>query len=217
MNYPIVNLLLGAPEAQKEDFRSIEGPWIGLDHGNISLLNQKIIPEVSAGDFDSLTSKEKIQLEENCPDIRYANPVKDFTDSQLGVQIALEDLKAQHVRIYGALGGRIDHELINLFLPLDLPRKQDIPKLELLDAGNSISYYLPGKYQITKLASMKYLGFFNLTPVEHFTIFDAKYCLHDASVQRPISWSSNEFVRSTVDFEFQSGVMAVIQSRDQNS
>ncbi|MBA1434877.1 thiamine diphosphokinase [Bombilactobacillus bombi] len=209
-----VNLLLGGTPSNLPNLTTVTGDWIGVDHGTIELLDQHITPLISVGDFDSLKTLERQRMERVVSDIRYSNPIKDYTDSQMGVQVALEDLQAEQVDIYGATGGRIDHELVNIFLPLDLTLGGNIRKIRLIDRQNIISYFTAGKYEIHHITSMKYLGFFNLTPVKELMIADAKYRLPATDFNRPVSLSSNEFVQPTVHFAFTEGVVAVIQSKD---
>lgn len=209
-----INLLLGGPTKNLPPLDAVVGPWIGVDHGNITLLQQHITPMISVGDFDSLTTVERAMMEAQVADIRYANPIKDWTDSQLALQVALDDCRAQHLTLYGATGARLDHELVNLFLPLDLHNPADMAKLQLVDRQNVIDFYPPGHYQIKRLPQMKYLAFFNLTPVQQLTIQKAKYQLAATDFTRPTSLASNEFVGPTVNFSFTQGVVAVIQSCD---
>ncbi|UQS83463.1 thiamine diphosphokinase [Bombilactobacillus thymidiniphilus] len=210
-----VRLMLGGNTTNIPDLTMLHGKtWIGADHGNLVLLEQNIVPQISVGDFDSLTPLEKNLMELQVNDIRYANAIKDYTDSQLALDIALTDLKAQQILIYGATGGRLDHELVNLLLPLDLSSESDIGRLKIIDRQNVISYFTPGRYTLTKIADMDYLAFVNLVPVNNFTIQGAKYPLKSTNLARPISFASNEFVGyAPVDFAFTDGVMAVIQSR----
>ncbi|MCT6807455.1 MAG: thiamine diphosphokinase, partial [Bombilactobacillus sp.] len=69
-------------------------------------------------------------------------------------------------------------------------------------------------YELQHIVAMKYLGFFNLTPVKQLVIADAKYSLAATDFKRPVCLASNEFIHSTVHFSFQNGVIAAIQSRD---
>lgn len=209
-----VNLLLGGTSANLPNLSTVKETWIGVDHGTITLLSLGITPLISVGDFDSLTSQEQQQMEAEVSDIRYSNPIKDYTDSQMGLKIALQDLAAERIDIYGATGGRLDHELVNIFLPLDLTLVTDIAKIHLIDRQNVIDYFTPGSYELKHISTMKYLGFFNLTPVKKLSIVDAKYPLSATNLDRPISLSSNEFIHSTVHFSFKKGIMAVIQSKD---
>lgn len=208
-----VNVMLGSSYNLPHNLSEITGPWVGADHGNITLLTNNIIPQIGVGDYDSLTRVERNWLEAQVDDLRYAKPEKDFTDSQAAVKIALRDLHADQVDLYGATGGRIDHELVNLCLPLDF-QPQDAQKLRLLDNQNVITYFAPGTYQIQNLTQDKYLGFYNLVPVQHFWIQDAKYPLKPTDLMRPVSLSSNEFVGAVVKFGFTSGLIAVIQCHD---
>lgn len=206
--------MLGGIDANIPNLKNVTGKWLGVDHGNIYLMDHGIKPVVSVGDYDSLNKLELDTLESQIDDIRYANPVKDATDSQLGIEVALDDLNAERVDIYGATGGRIDHELVNIFLPLDLKNSTNIYKLRIIDKKNTINYFQPGDYRIDKITSMKYLGFFNLEAVHNLNIYDAKYQLKNFSSHRPVSFASNEFVKQQVHFSFDSGVMAAIQSKD---
>lgn len=208
-----VNLLLGST-SNLPNLTAISGPWVGVDHGTSILLQNHITPIISVGDFDSLNVTERQQMEAQVNDVRYSNPIKDYTDSQMGLQIALQDLQAEQVNIYGAIGGRIDHELVNIFLPLDLTLGSNIHKIRLIDRQNMIEYFTPGNYKIKYLPNMKYLGFFNLTAVKQLEIKDAKYKLPATDFLRPVSLASNEFVQPTVHFSFADGVVAVIQSKD---
>ena len=74
-----------------------------------------IKPDVIIGDMDSIDpaslasySNQKIKI------IKYPAK-KDFTDTELALDYALS-LKPEAIFIWGALGGRIDHTLANVFL-----------------------------------------------------------------------------------------------------
>lgn len=80
---------------------------IAADGGEEALLKMNITPDISLGDFDSITfsprGKEKISFSSR----------KDDTDTQLAIK---EGLKRgfKTFYIYGALGGRLDHAIANL-------------------------------------------------------------------------------------------------------
>ncbi len=67
-------------------------------------------PDLLVGDFDSLSSEAD---ESVC--IERVPVKKDFTDSQLAVHRAVEN-GCDTIDIYGAFGGRRDHELVNYSL-----------------------------------------------------------------------------------------------------
>ncbi|MCP8857952.1 thiamine diphosphokinase [Latilactobacillus fuchuensis] len=213
-----VNLLAGgpieqwAPELQKPT--QITGQWVTADRGTWRLLQKGIVPTVAVGDFDSLTPAERQQVQEQVGDIRAVQAEKDETDTQLALSIALEELAADQVVIYGATGGRLDHFLANLFMPLEERFKPFLNRLEMRDSQNTIRFYLPGDYQIAKEVDKKYLAFIPLTPTTDLNLIDEKYPLHHFDTKVPISWASNEFIGATGRFNFKTGIVAVIQSTD---
>ncbi|CAJ1186183.1 thiamine pyrophosphokinase [Companilactobacillus paralimentarius DSM 13238 = JCM 10415] len=214
-----VNILLGGPKSEYPDelsksIKGIPGPWIGADRGSLYLLEQGIIPDIAIGDFDSINKKEQRLLKDNIADFKKFPPEKDDTDSELCLLAAREKYNAQEYYVYGATGGRIDHFLVNLFLPFD-PRFLDFyDKLYYKSATNTIRFCKPGRYKIYHENGMKYIAFVNLGPVTHLNIYDAKYKLKDFNAGHPVSWASNEFLGETIDFGFESGIVAVIQSKD---
>ena len=216
-----VNILLGGPQSEYPDelsksIKAITGPWVGADRGSLHLMANGVIPDIAIGDFDSISKKEQKLLQDNVPVFEKFPPEKDDTDSELCLLAARENFNAQEYYVYGATGGRIDHFLVNLFLPFD-PRFSDFyDKLYYKSATNTIRFFRPGRYSVFKENGMKYIAFVNLGPVTHLNLIDAKYKLNDYSINHPVSWASNEFVGDTIDFSFQSGIVAVIQSCDKN-
>ncbi len=79
--------------------------------GAYRYLKGVITPDIVMGDFDSMDMGE-ITCE--CEVVRF--PVeKDFTDGHIVVEKAIE-LGARDITVYGAFGGRPDHEYSNLSL-----------------------------------------------------------------------------------------------------
>ncbi|MGO2265424.1 MAG: thiamine diphosphokinase [Vagococcus salmoninarum] len=188
--------------------------WIGVDRGAYRLLKKGIVPDLAVGDFDSLSSAELKEVEGVVSDIHYSIPEKDDTDTQLGLKLALAKHPQADVLILGATGGRLDHFLSNLWLPLDPRFEEELQRIKLIDEQNTITYFLPGDYVIEKEADKKYLAYVCLTAVTDLSLYDAKYRLENYQVPRPMSFASNEFIGDTSHFSFTSGVVAVIQSKD---
>ena len=70
-----------------------------------------IEPDVIAGDLDSLgggSPPAGVRL------VRHP-PEKDFSDFEIALEEA-KKMRAERIAVYGALGGRVDHELINIVL-----------------------------------------------------------------------------------------------------
>lgn len=188
--------------------------WIGVDRGAYYLLERGILPTTAVGDFDSLSASQLEAVEAVVEDIHYSVPEKDDTDTQLGLVLALEKYPEAEIILIGATGGRLDHFLSNLWLPLEPRFQSQLSRIKLLDQQNVISYYLPGDYLIEKEPDKDYLAYVCLTAVEKLTLYDAKYQLTDYQTRLPMSFASNEFVGETSRFSFASGIIAVIQSKD---
>lgn len=210
----IVNLLVGGPTANyPADLTTIPGPWVGADRGALRLVKRGIQPVMVVGDFDSIDAAELQTVKDALVGAVVVKPDQDHTDTQLAIKSIFEQLQPDEVHLYGATGGRLDHLLANMWLVLDPVFRQWAPQIKLIDKQNSVRFFLPGDYQITKEADKRYLAFVPLMPM-HLTLPDEKYQLDAAYNAYPISWASNEFSGNTGRFSFDAGVLAVIQSRD---
>ncbi|WP_129045092.1 thiamine diphosphokinase [Companilactobacillus metriopterae] len=214
-----VNILLGGPsEDYPQDFvdnpKDIPGYWAGADRGNLYLLQHGITPDLAVGDFDSIDQADRELIESKVNDVHQYPPEKDDTDSELVMLIANDKYNADEYYIYGGTSGRIDHFLVNLFLPFDERFESFFDKIKFVSNTNTIEFRRPGSYTVTKEENMKYIGFVGLGAVDNLSILDAKYKLSNFNSDHPISWASNEFVNDKIHYSFDSGVVAVIQSRD---
>ena len=210
----IVNLLVGGPTANyPADLTTIPGPWVGADRGALRLVKRGIQPVMVVGDFDSIDAAELQTVKDALVGAVVVKPDQDHTDTPLAIKSIFEQLQPDEVHLYGATGGRLDHLLANMWLVLDPVFRQWAPQIKLIDKQNSVRFFLPGDYQITKEADKRYLAFVPLMPM-HLTLPDEKYQLDAAYNAYPISWASNEFSGNTGHFSFDAGVLAVIQSRD---
>ncbi len=188
----------------------------GVDRGALFLKELGITPDVAIGDFDSLQAKDLALIEKSVKDIRYSNPVKDWTDSELMLQTVFKDYQADRLTILGATGGRIDHFLINLLMLLNPSINQFAQKVELLDQQNSIEFFNPGIHVIKKKEEYSYIGFALLSATKDFNITGARYDLKHYSSKYPRVFSSNEFLPNSDHFKisFKQGMIAAIYSKD---
>ena len=210
----IVNLLVGGPTANyPADLTTIPGPWVGADRGALRLVKRGIQPVMVVGDFDSINPTELQAVKDALVGAVVVKPDQDHTDTQVALKSIFEQLQPDEVHLYGATGGRLDHLLANIWLVLDPLFRQWAPQIKIIDKQNTIQFFLPGDYQITKEADKRYLAFVPLMPM-HLTLPDEKYQLDAAYNAYPISWASNEFSGNVGHFSFDAGVLAVIQSRD---
>ena len=105
------NALMDAPAEAllRREAQTFPPPLIvGVDGGAARVLALGIVPHVVTGDFDSLSAAELANLEARGALI-VPTPDQDYNDldKALGYVLARADVGV--VRVYGALGGRIDH------------------------------------------------------------------------------------------------------------
>jgi len=96
---------------QFETFHEEQDAVICADGGYKLAEQSGVRPNLIVGDLDSLQIE---QIEKGIEVRRY--PVnKDFSDFELAMQAA-QEMAPEWIYVYGALGGRIDHELTNILL-----------------------------------------------------------------------------------------------------
>lgn len=186
------------------------------DRGTLFLKRWGIEPNVAVGDFDSLLKSEKNILK-GIKDVRYSQPVKDYTDSEQLFLTALKDYRVNQLNIYGATGGRLDHFFVNIFTFLKPELRRNLHKIELIDKQNILKFYNPGKHKVEYCEGYNYIGFGNLEKIKDFSILDARYELHNFSCDYPTFFSSNEFIdKRPFWIESKAGIILAIYSKDLN-
>ena len=108
-NGPLPNLGAVQSLIKAEDF------LIAVDGGLRHLLDLGLTPDLIIGDLDSADPALLQPLKKQQVEIRQHPAEKDQTDLELGIDAALE-WNPKWIRILGALGGRIDQTLVNIFL-----------------------------------------------------------------------------------------------------
>jgi thiamine pyrophosphokinase len=123
---------------------------IAADGGAAAALRYGRIPATVVGDFDSLDDRVQQQLREQGSQFIQAAVEKNETDTELALQVAIEQ-GASVITLLGAIGGaRFDHTMANILLLADF---ETIP-IRILDGpsncwllrgpGHSIIYGHPG-------------------------------------------------------------------------
>lgn len=210
-----VHIVLAAPKVEaikpliKED-----GIVIGIDRGALLALEEDIQVDIALGDFDSISTVEKDFIQTNARQKLNFPADKDDTDAELAILYVLAHYPDAEIYLYNWYGGRIDHLYSILLIAVQERFEKVIPRLHLVSAKNTISYYLPGEHCIKKLGHMDYLSYVLLTEVENLTLNKVKYELTDESYSRPIALISNEFISNEAIFSFDKGIIAAIQSKD---
>ena len=172
------------------------------------------MPTHIVGDFDSAgeTEYEYFQKNTDIP-IKRLNPVKDYTDTDVALRLALE-LGAEEITILGGTGARIDHTAANvriLFLAL-----QKGVRAHLLDENNRI-WLTDHAVSIRKEEQFgKYLSLFAMGgAVEDLTLKGVFYPLDGYRLDGmdPLG-VSNEITEDVCWITFSKGVLLVIESKD---
>ena len=187
---------------------------IGADRGLVFCHHQQILPTHIVGDFDSAGEEEYVYYHEHTDiPIRRLNPVKDFTDTDVALRLALE-LGAQEICILGGTGTRLDHVAANI-RTLSIAMKQGVWAY-LLDENNKI-YLTDHALKIQKEVQFgTYLSLFAVgEPVENLTLEGVYYPLdgYRLSGLDPLC-VSNEIAEKEGKISFSKGVLLVIESKD---
>lgn len=155
-----------------------DAPWAGVDAGVKGLLNAGIRVEKAYGDFDSVTEAD-LELFKKSLALDIVPSAKDFTDSELAL-LSLAELGYTAIDVYGALGGRKDHELMNIQL-LAHEKLRDID-IRLLDDTNEIMLLTEGEYIFQADQDKKYVSFIPFYDETLLTLEGFKYDLEDTYV-----------------------------------
>ena len=90
--------------------------FVAADSGAKTALEYGCTPRIVVGDFDSLDGLVLEDLGKRGSQIRRVAVEKDETDTELAVQVAIEE-GATRITLVGALGGaRFDHTMANILL-----------------------------------------------------------------------------------------------------
>lgn len=185
---------------------------IGVDRGALFLINHQLSPDLSLGDFDSI-SQEQMQLVQQRSNkvLDYDAINKDYTDTQLAVIEAIKR-KPSEIHIVGGLGTRFDHSLATVQL-LELGVEQQIP-ITIHDQHNKI--VLVNHMKHVQRDHYRYISLIPLTDiVTGITLEGFKYPLTDATLHRGFTIGiSNELTNDSGFITVASGQLLIIQSND---
>lgn len=187
---------------------------IAADSGMYTALEMGIVPDLFIGDFDSFDKqhlcKESREAVENIPTVSY--PVKkDLTDSMIAVEIALEK-GADRIIIIGALGGRLDHTLSNVFLMRPLHSKN---VSAVIDNGKNAVQYIKNQ-SITIKKRYKYISLLAYpSDARGVSISGVEYPLEDAVLQLDNPYAvSNCITDSECIVTVKDGGLLVVESHE---
>ena len=187
---------------------------IAADSGMNFLHRNGIIPDVVAGDFDSVDD-ESLDEFSSIPEIELLrlNPVKDDTDTEFVIREAI-CRGATEITIFGATGTRLDHVLANVYL-LGIGLEEHV-QIQMIDTHNRIRM-IQDSLEIAK--AEQFGDFVSVLPVrgdaKGVTLKGMKYPLKDAYMSCFSSLGiSNEIVEDAARISVKQGTLLIIESRD---
>ena len=178
---------------------------IGVDKGMEFLYSHQILPNYIVGDY--------YRNETDVP-IREFNPVKDASDTEIAIRLAMT-LGAGEILILGATGGRIDHLWANV-QSLAIPFKAGINAV-IMDRQNKIRLIGGGETHLKK--GETYGPYFSVFPLGEevfgFSIKGAKYPLTNHTLIPYDSLCvSNQFQEDEVTISFLNGIVILMETKD---
>ena len=190
--------------------------FIAVDNGLRFCYDNQIKPTWIVGDFDTAAPElvEYYQTQTDIP-IRRFNPVKDSTDSQIAIELALE-LGSSEITLLGGTGTRMDHVLGNI-QSLMLAKKKGVSCV-ILDEYNRIQL-IDGETRLKKSEQYgKYVSLLPLTTeVTGVDLTGFKFNLTGYTFTSTGSAGlgvSNEIIEDIAEIRVKSGIFVLIESRD---
>lgn len=186
---------------------------IAVDSGLKFLYENQVLPTHIVGDFDSVNPtviayyKEKADIP-----IREFNPVKDASDTEIGLRYALE-LDAEELWLLGATGTRLDHVMANIQI-LKIAHDAGV-KAYIVDNHNKISL---NEKEIFLKKQKSFGKYFSIFPfggiVQSVTITGAKYPLEDYRLCPYDSRCVSNEIVDDVKIIFPEGIIILMETND---
>ena len=179
---------------------------IGVDGGASRAIRLGIVPHWVIGDLDSLSVADKDALEEQGAVFCIYPPEKDYTDTQLALELAQKE-GAGEIILWGGTGDRLDHTLSNLFSAARMAEQGiairfENPRVTIYLAHDRL--VVPG--QAGDTVSLIVLG----DRAEGVTLQGFRYPLHNAALDGHwLCTLSNVIAEPNPSIQVASGVLAV--------
>ena len=189
--------------------------FVGVDAGSLFLLQHQLPLDMAIGDFDSVSPADFQQIEQAAKELIQAPAEKDDTDLELALKTVFERYPQAQARVFGALGGRIDHLLSNLFLASEPDLAPFMGQMELAGEDNRILFRPAGQHRLSPIEGMTYISFMP-SDGSHLTIENAKYPLREENFFFKKCYSSNEFLDGDIQIALDTGYVVIIYSKDRS-
>lgn len=186
---------------------------IGADRGALFLIENGISPDISVGDFDSISPEQLDIVTMKSKKIVTCDPIdKNLTDTELAFDIAIGETPSEII-LLGGTGTRMDHTLANIHMLLR--GVQHHVRCSILDEYNYIT--LTGSSCEVTDQGFTYVSLLPLTPeVTGIELEGFQYPLHNATLKIGQSLGiSNRLSASKGTVNVEGGLLLIIQSKDQ--
>ncbi len=210
MNTKRISIMLGGVLPEELPLSDL---WCGVDRGALYLLDKGINPLLSCGDFDSINSEQRKEVEQKSKYFRVKHS-EDLTDADFALENILELFDSvEEIDIYGATGRRLDHFFGNILLLNN--EKYNNVKVKIIDDNNIITIAHSGQNIFEKIEGYKYFSIVPIYEDTKMSIKNSKYEVENLvlTLNRPNA-TSNEFANEkAIELEVSSNVL-VIYSKD---
>lgn len=210
MNTKKISIMLGGVFPEELPLSNL---WCGVDRGALYLLDKGINPLLSCGDFDSINSEQRKEVEQKSKYFRVKYS-EDLTDADFALENILELFGfVEEIDIYGATGRRLDHFFGNILLLNN--EKYNSVKVKIIDDNNIITIAHSGQNIFEKIEGYKYFSIVPIYEDTKMSIKNSKYEVEKLvlTLNRPNA-TSNEFANEkAIELEVSSNVL-VIYSKD---
>lgn len=187
---------------------------ICADSGVRHAFSMNVKPDILVGDLDSISCEDRKKIEESGTKIVRFPKEKDYTDTELAICEALK-MGTSEVVLLGALGGRPDHSLANIFLMVSFKEKG----LELKLADENWEMFVIDKKVEIPGEKGDILSLIPLTPkVQDVKTVGLYYPLKgETLVMGPARGISNVFVENVATVSIKDGLLLVIKLTEPKS
>ena len=165
--------------------------------------------DVLLGDFDSLGEPKDV---DERTELLRVPAEKDFTDTQLAVETAIER-GADDIVIIGGLGGRLDHTLSNLAILEDLAARN---VFAVITDGQNRVRYLDSTSTLIAHSSFRYLSLIAASErAKGVSVEGCRYPLKNATLSRRMQYAvSNEITGNCALVSVRRGALYILESAD---
>ncbi len=181
---------------------------IAADGGYKNALRLGVKVDILLGDFDSIGEHKTNEDVE----IIKVPAEKDFTDTQLAVETAIER-GADEIVIVGGLSGRLDHTMSNISILEDLSTRR--VHAIIADGNNRIRFINSTSTLIAK-SGYKYVSILLASDkAKGVSAEGCKYPLKNAKLQRNVQYAiSNEIDGNCALISVRKGAIYIVESKD---